>query len=158
MQRTAIRWGLALLIAAAALLVPAGCGEPYFKTPETTLTFYSQNLRMGNVAEVAALIRCFTKADQEWWNSHYQTICDRLYGTDCPASEVQAQSTVWNDRFKSNGPSKETADSVNVDKAAGTAVVTVDGQDYNMKLEGHEWKFDGFFGVDAQLQEELKLD
>lgn len=153
MKRTVLLCGVALLTA----LVLSGCGEPYFKTPESTLAFYNQNLRAGNVAEVSAVIRCFTKADQDWWNTNYQTICDRLYGTDCPASTVQAQSTVWNDRFKPMGPQKSTPDSVKVDKGAGTAVITVDGTEYNMKMENHEWKFDGFFGADAQLQEQLKL-
>jgi hypothetical protein len=157
MKRTIARRVLVFLIAVASLVV-FSCGQGYFKTPEKTLEFYMQNAKAGNIAEVDAVIRCFTKADQDWWNSHYQTICDRLYGTDCPASTVQAQSTVWNDRFKSHGPSTSTADSVNINKDDGTAVVTVGGQDFNMKLENHEWKFDGFFGADAQLQEELKLD
>jgi hypothetical protein len=141
----------------AAVVTMAGCGQEYFSTPEKTLSFYNDHRAAGSAADVDAMIRCFTKADQEWWNKNYRTICDKLYGIDCPVGEVQAQATVWTDRIEPYGPKVTTADSVETDDKAGKAVVKIGDDEYEMVKEGYDWKFNGFFGADAELQEELKL-
>lgn len=146
------------LLLCSFLCIAASCGQEHFKTPEKTLAFYFENKPAGSAAQMNAVLTCFTKSDQDWFQKHYRTICDKLYGLDCPAGEVQAQSTIWTDKIEPVGPSSGTADSIKVDDKAGTAVVTVGGNEYDMVKEGADWKFDGMFGADAALQEKYHLD
>lgn len=146
---------LSIIVFAAAAL---SCGQDHFASPEKTLAFYVENKAVGSTAQLSACLNCFTKSDQEWYSKHFRVICDKLYKFDCPAGDVEAETTVWTDKFETAGPSVPTADSVQVDDKAGTATITVGGREYSMVKEGSDWKFDGFFGADAALQDSLHLD
>lgn len=146
-----------LILGATAILVVLSCGQEHFSTPEKTLAFYMEQKQAGSAAQVNAMLTCFTKSDREWWDKNFRVICDRLYGVDCPSGDVQAQATIWTDKFEPVGPSSATADSIKIDEKAKTAVITVNRNEYDMVKEGFDWKFDGMFGADATLQDQFNL-
>ena len=149
---------LRFLSAVAFVIVALSCGQEHFASPEKTLAFYVENKTVGSNTAMMATLTCFTKSDQDWFQKNFRIICDKLYHVDCPPGDIQAQTTIWTDKFESAGPSQPTADSVQVDDKAGTATITVGGKQFDMVKEGSDWKFDGFFGADANLQDSLHLN
>lgn len=149
---------LRLFSAVVLIGIALSCGQDHFASPEKTLAFYFQNKAVGSTTALSACLSCFTKSDQEWFHANFRTICDKLYKFDCPAGDVEAETTIWTDKFETAGPSKGTPDSVDVDDKAGTATITVGGRSFDMVKEGSDWKFDGFFGADAALQDSMHLN
>jgi hypothetical protein len=142
-----------------ALVIGAvSCGQDHFATPEKTLSFYVENKAVGSNTAMIACLNCFTQSDQDWFKKNFRMICDKLYHVDCPPGDIQAETTIWTDKFEPAGPSSPTADAVQMDDKAGTATITVGGREYSMVKEGSDWKFDGFFGADANLQDSLHLN
>jgi hypothetical protein len=128
------------------------CGEEYYATPEKTLANYVKNRMMGSRAENEACLNSFTEADQQWWSSHYVKLCYALYGQDCPGESVSTEATVWTDKFEPAGPNKTEVESSEIDEKAGTAWLTVDGQDIEFVKERGNWKMKGMFGVPEEME------
>jgi hypothetical protein len=141
-----------VLVGALVSIFP-GCGEEYYATPEKTLNMYVNNRGMGSRQQYEACLHSFSKADQEWFEQHYKSICRSAYGRDCPSDYFAEQTTVWVDFFEPAGPNKTTIDSSNIDENAGTATLVVDGQEIDFVKEGGNWKIDGMFGMQEELEQ-----
>lgn len=127
------------------------CGEEYYATPEKTLQNYVKNRMMASRAENESCLNSFTEEDQEWWRTHYVKLCYALYGQDCPGESISTEATVWTDKFEPAGPNKAEVESSEIDEKAGTAWLTVDGQDIEFVKERGNWKMKGMFGVPEEM-------
>jgi hypothetical protein len=139
------------ILAAMAFLF--ACGEEYYSTPQKTLEHYVKNRMMGSRQENEACLHSFTQADQDWWRSHYVKLCYALYGQDCPGESISTEATVWTDKFEPAGPGKPEVQSTEIDEKAGTAWLTVDGQDIEFVKEKGNWKMKGMFGVPEEMEQ-----
>ena len=142
-----------VLITFTMLLGIFSCGEEYYATPQKTLQRYVDNRDMSSAVRIEAALNCFTNKDREWWNRHYEAICEARYGkfsTAC-GSASETQSTIWADLFEPAGPSTTDIESADVNDKAGEATLVVNGRRYHLKKEKFNWKFDGLFGMEDQI-------
>lgn len=138
------------------VFILSGCGNPDYATPEKTLERYIRYKGMTSMAEADNTIKCFTKADQQWWSEHFMITCYAIFGKFSAACEnnISAQTSVWGNSFEDAGPSSTNVESSNIDEHEGTATLVVNGKDVYFVKEHGDWKFDGFFGVVEQLEEQ----
>ncbi len=141
--------------ATLGLLVLLACaGEKYYATPEATLERYIENKGMGSAMQVEATMNCFTRDNKEWWLNNSQLICELKNGkfsSMCGESAAN-KSAIWNDLFEHRGPKSTTVSSTNIDEKEGLATLVVDGVEVYFVYENSNWKLDGFFGVQEELE------
>jgi hypothetical protein len=140
------------------LLLFFGCeGEEYYKTPESTLQRYIENRKMGSAMQIEATMNCFRRDDKKWWLDNNQRICALKYGkfnSMCGDSATN-KSALWNDLFEPYGPRSTNVASSDIDEKEKLATLIVDGKEVYFVKEHNNWKMDGFFGVQEQLEQEF---
>ena len=134
-----------------------GCGEEYYKDPESTLAQYVENRRMGSAMQIEATMNCFPKEEKEWWLNKSLRICELKYGkfNQMCGESATNKSALWNDLFEPIGPKSTNVTSSEIDEKEGVATLIVDGKEVYFVKTGPNWKLDGFFGVKEQLIEEF---
>ena|SRR3990172_11926996 len=132
----------------------SGCGKEYYSTPEKTLKRYVDNRKMGNLVEIENCLDTFTDSTRKWWAENRLPACYAKFGQFsplCGENKVDI-SNQWEGLVESYGPSISDVESSEVDEQKGVATLRVQGKKINFRKEKGNWKIDGLFGAEAELE------
>jgi hypothetical protein len=131
------------------------CGQEIYSTPQKTLQRYVQYREMGSIADTENCLETFTDATRKWWADNRLPACYQKFGQFsnlCGEGKVDV-SNQWGAFVDPVGPKTTEVESADINEKAGTAVLTVQGQQIHFLKEKGNWKINGLFGAEEEMRE-----